>query len=836
MRTDWNLTVSAFIERVSIPGAIDAKDLYVDPGFVLETTKSVVVQTRTTNVFVGIDSSGLYVGQDLLYVPGLTYPNTKILEITEGINIVDTQSIEVGITTTLLFGVDTSTITQDLKLLQIQNIIAKGTYIEEIVYPSEESIFFDTDQVTFDRDQTTFDLFSTIFSQGYVEIFPPSLNNTGIITSNISFYEGNGEYSITLSARTTNNSDEFVDLNFGVGTVVGIASTVITNADAFFPNGSPKTFVGDQVAQLFGIIGLGYTVTGIGTYITSSNIEFFLKTEISPYYSLQPQTTSVNVGGISTLVTVGDLVRGPHFADDTVVTSKSGNTVFFSPESLNTSLRPSDVGFTRLANVGLISNIVEINTTGIFEGDFVVSEVTDPDTFVVSVGTSEIILNQPTINGSETTGDIGITTSIITGINTLNINVGYEILEIPGVISAGTTITGFPKEIQTVHIQENTVGLLTTKLFNIRRTDLLFDSDQITFDTDEYNFGPYSTGITENTKLEAVPAIIAQGTYVTSVVDPIAEYTTFDSTILTTFDSEEITFDSYPVEGYIEIFPKTLNNLGIATTTLTFFNEIYNVSISTFTQNTSPIEDQPLSIFLTTTAEFLFGYYELVETTKNNIFLNKAGINTTPVGIATFTFGYEGDVSRVTTAEDYGDLLDVTFTELNKTINPETNTIQLNTSQISEGQYLKPVTGVFDNESGTFVEIVNSGSIQINVGSSNSIRESVKLQIGNLITKESKRYTFDEFTDYTIQFLTQFPRAFDTENTTAFPAYANPAGSTNGDPSLRYSFTSTPKEFDVNKTLGQKDFPYDITSRQLAAARGRRNYEGPVYPRHVFGR
>ena len=806
MRTDWNLTVSAFIERASIPGSIGALDQYVSPpGFVVETTKLLDVPTRTTNIFVGVDSSGLYVGQDLLYVPGLIYPNTKIKQITEGINTIDSQQIEVGITTTILYNVDTSLLNTNLKLSGVQNIIDQGTSIISV-------------------------------DSNSIEIFPPSLNTTGIITTNISFYEGSGEYSITLSARTTNNFDQFANIDFGVGTVIGIGSTFITNTDAFFPSGGPKIFVGDQVAQLFGIIGTGYTVSGIGTYVSSSFIQFFLKTEINPYRYLQSTTNTVNVGGMSTLIAIGDYVRGQYFTRDTFVTSISGGTVSFDKPTTNTFSLQTSVGFTRSAGVSQISNIVEINTKGIFLGDFAVSNVTDPDTFVVGIGTSQITLNKPTINGSETTGDIGITTTIITGIDTSRIQLGYEILEVPGVISAGTTITGFPKESVTVHVQKNSVGVLTTRLYNIRVTDLLLDSDKTTFDSDIFSFGPYSTGITANTKLLAVPAVIAQGTYVTSVVDPIAEYTTFDSDIVTTFDSEETTFDALPIDGYIEIFPKTLNNLGIATTTLTFFNDIYNLSISTATQNTSPIEDQLLNIFLTTNGEFLFGDYRVVETIKNNIFLNKAGINTIPVGIATFTFGYVGDLSRVTTAEDYGDLLDVTFTEIGKSIDPESNVIQLNTSQISEGQYLKPVTGVFDNESGTFVEIVNPSSIQINVGSSNTIRQSVKLQIGNLITKESKRYTFDKFTNYTIQFLTQFPRAFDTDNTTAFPAYANPAGSANGDPSLRYSFTSTPKEFDVNKTLGRKDFPYDITSRQLAAARGRRNYEGPVYPRHVFGR
>lgn len=836
MRTDWNLTVPSFIERISIPGAIGALNQYIEPpGFLVETTKLVDIKTRTRNISVGIDSSGLYIGQDVKYTLGLIYPNTKIIGINEGINVVNTQNIKVGITTTLLFGVNTSLISEDLKILGVQNIIQNGTSIENIFPQTVENIFFDSDEITFDGSGRTFDSSPTIFTSGYIEIFPPTLNTTGIITTNLSFYEGSGEYTVTLSAPTTNNFDQFTSLDFGIGTVVGIGSTFIYNTNAYFPNGSPKVINGDKVAELFGIIGAGYTVTGIGSYVSSSSIEFFLKTEINPYV-LPIETNSVNVGIITEFIAVGDRVRGQYFDENTLVTFVSTNTVVFDTPSLNTFTARTSVGFTRFAEVSQVSNIVGINTKGIFLDDYVVSEIVDPYTFVTSVGLNEITLNQPTINGSETTGDIGITTDIITGINTTNIDIGYEILEIPGVVSAGTTITGFVKESVTVHIQENSVGVLTTRLFNIRVTDLLFDSDKTTFDSDIFSFGPYSTGIGKNTKLKTVSSVIAEGTYVVSVADPIAENTTFDSTIDSTFDSDIISFDAYPVEGYIDIFPKTLNNLGIATTTLTFYNDIYNLSISNFTQNTSPIEDQLFNIFLTTNAEFLFGNYDLVEVIKNNIFISKSGINTVPVGIATFTFGYDGDLSKVTTAEDYGDILDVTFTELGKTITPNSNIIQVNTSNISEGQYLKPVTEVFDNELGTFVEVVNQNSIKINVGSSNTTNKTVNLKIGNLITKESKRYTYDEFDDYTIQFLTIFPRTFVVENSTAFPAYANPPGSSNGDPSLRYSFTSTPKEFDVNKTLGIKDFPYEITSRELAAARGRRNYESPLYPRHVFGR
>ncbi len=782
MRTDWDFTVLAFIPRVSIPGSISATDQYAPPGFVVQTTKFLEIQTRTTNVFVGIDSSGLYVGQDIIYIPGITYPNTKILQINEGINVISTQSTTIGINTTILSGIDTTGITTETKILLIQNVIAQATSVVSVLPNS-------------------------------VEIFPPSLNFAGVSTSNVSFYEGNGEYSITLSARTTNNFDEFLELDFGIGTVVGVGSTFIFNAEAYFPSGSQKVFVEDELAQIDGIIGPNNTVTGIDTYVKSSFISFSHKTEINPYRYLGAGSSSVSVGGISTLVALGDYVRGPFFTNNTVVTSIVGGNIGFQPPSLNTFALETQIGFTRPVSISPITNTIGINTTGIFVDDYVVSAVTDPDTFVTSVGINEIVLSRDTINGTFTTGNIGVTTNIITGINTARIQAGLTILEIPGVLSTGAVVSGFVRNNVTLNSQFTQIGVNTSRLYNINTTG---------FTTDP------------RTKIFPITGIIGQETTVTSVIDPIAEGLTFDNTTFT-FDSDDITFDSYPVQGYLTISPNSLNSVGIATT-VTFYNEIVSVRISKFTENLTPIEDQLFNIYVDTDAEFLFGQYNLVEDEKNRIYLSQSGINTVSVGVATFVFGFTGGVSKVTTAEDYGDLLDVTFQQEKKNIGITASTIGINTSQISVGQYLNPVTEVFDNQSGTFVTSVGEEFITINVGSSNTSVKSVNLKIGNLITKESKRYSYDTFDSYTIQFLSQFARAFVTENTAVFPAYANPAGSSNGDPSLRYSFTSMPTEWDVNKVLGRKDFPYDINSRELAAARGRRNYESPLYPRHVFGR
>lgn len=468
MRTDWNLTVKVVYYRASTYGDLGALNQYV-VGFTTEVTKNVGFETRTTNVFVGVDSSGLYKNQDIYWtLEGPIYPNTKIADITEGVDIISNQLLTIGFSTTILYNVNTTGITTQTKIIPKANVIAPNTSVVSVGSSS-------------------------------VEIFPASLNTNlvvGIATTTLSFYEFNGQYSITLSARTTNSDTvENFDMNFGVGTVVGIGSTYLSNARLSYPSG----------ATIFRI------------------------------------------------------------------------------------------------------------------GDFVVPNA--------------------------------------------------------DVISQGSTVTG------------------------------------------------------------------------------------------------------YAVTGIVP-------NVGA------------------------------------------FG----------RLFFDSPGINTQPVSALGVVFGYYGDAARVTTANDYGDILDVKFSS-EETIGINTSIISnLDTSQIVVGQYLDPVTGVFDNELGTYVTDIDGDTITINVASSNTESKDILLRIGNIISQASKRYIHTQYTTYTIESLTKFASGIVVDNDSAFPAYGNPPGSSNGDPSLRYIYGLSPTDWDINKVLGVKDFPTDHNRTEFKDLKGRRKYSGPLYPRHVFGR
>jgi hypothetical protein len=234
MRTDWNLTVNVFYTRSSTLASISAKNIYaVD--FVTEQTRSVGLETRTTNVFVGVDSSGLYPGQDVYWtLENGIYPNTKILDIKEGIDIISEQLLTIGMSTTRIYGVDTSLITTQTGIVQKANIIAPNTFVTSV-------------------------------GSTYIDISPASVNTNlvvGIATTTLSFYEYSGTYSVDLSARTTNSFFETLDLSFGVGTVVGIGSTYLDNANITYPSGAKLFEIGDFISPLNNIIGQGTTVIG----------------------------------------------------------------------------------------------------------------------------------------------------------------------------------------------------------------------------------------------------------------------------------------------------------------------------------------------------------------------------------------------------------------------------------------------------------------------------------------------------------------------------------------------------------------------------------------------
>lgn len=608
MRTDWNFETIAFFPRSSISGSIGALDQYITPpGFTTETTKTVGIDTRTTNIFIGLDTSGLYPGQDVEYIPTITYPNTKILRINQGIQVVGIQSSTLGPSTTIISGINTSGITTDLKILQNSNIIGSNTVVVGIL-------------------------------SNAVQIFPASLNVTGV-TTEIKFYQNTNDYNIDISARTTNNFLETVNLGFGTGTVVGVGSTFFFNTDARFPSGSLKFVINDYVVPLTGIISEGYRVVNFDTYVSGITTTFSLRTEINPVRYLQAGTSVLDVPFINRIA-IGDFVRGDYFEETTKVLSIVGTAVSFQPASTNTFAVETSVGFTRYAPIVYPgSTIVGMNTQGIIANESVISPQLDGyinGTVVQFVGSNYIQLSNPTTN----------------------------------------------------------------------------------------------TGIT--------------------------------------------------------------------------------------------------------TGEFLFGFYTTNTFYKDRIYFNKSGINTSLVGVATFTVGYFGGGTKVTTAQDYGDLIDVKFSGIT-TISPNTSNITVDTSQLLVNQYLRPVTEVFDNETGTYITNVGSGNITINVGSSNTDSQTILLEIGDLTLKESKRYLYNPFSSYTFGFLTIFGSGIVVSNDSAFPAYANPPGSSNGDPSLRYGYTSSPTSWDINKVLGVKDFPQDKTGTERAAARGRRTYIG-FYPHHIFGR
>lgn len=262
------------------------------------------------------------------------------------------------------------------------------------------------------------------------------------------------------------------------------------------------------------------------------------------------------------------------------------------------------------------------------------------------------------------------------------------------------------------------------------------------------------------------------------------------------------------------------------------------------TTNTGTVNGAVLRTF------FLDNFRNAVELEKLNPNLEivnyNIGIGSTAHRSSSLKFTYYEE-EKVDTATDYGDLLDVTrsfkslvgvgTTVIDNTIVISTPTSGITTENLSIGQYLKQVRGVFDNETESYIVGIGETSLTINVGSSNTTPKITNIVVGNLIQKETNRYSYNPLSSYTIDFLTKFKSGIDLENLILFPIYGNPPGSSNEDPSLRYKYSMfLPTSWDINKVLGVKDYlALSYIQKERLAARGRRNYKG-IYPRHIFGR
>jgi hypothetical protein len=97
----------------------------------------------------------------------------------------------------------------------------------------------------------------------------------------------------------------------------------------------------------------------------------------------------------------------------------------------------------------------------------------DYNDFIFSLDNSNEIL--PTLETVENVvsyaGTIGITTTIITGIQTTNLEIGFGVAEISGILTTGVTIVGFADEEEKIEISTQTenTNIITEQLFDFTR-------------------------------------------------------------------------------------------------------------------------------------------------------------------------------------------------------------------------------------------------------------------------------------------------------------------------------------------------------------------------------
>jgi fibronectin-binding autotransporter adhesin len=265
----------------------------------------------------------------------------------------------------------------------------------------------------------------------------------GTKDQNAGFTGADGEISINSESKTIRVHDGSTaggfelaraDMsNVGIGTTLTLSTINSTNINVSGLT-STANFLASGISTLNNL-----SVSGVSTFagITTVTGETLFSKQlnvsgVSTYNNNIIQT--LGSVGISTENPIQRLQVGPR---DFITTVSSGGTV------------------------GVSTNIITgINTTGIVIGHEVtgLSTIVATATTVVSIGTAFVSV-------VSTAGTVGVSTNIITGINTSGIVIGYDVIGLSTIVSAGTTV---------ISIGTDAVGIGTTTLNTTIQTGVGF--------------------------------------------------------------------------------------------------------------------------------------------------------------------------------------------------------------------------------------------------------------------------------------------------------------------------------------------------------------------------
>ena len=170
------------------------------------------------------------------------------------------------------------------------------------------------------------------------------------------------------------------------------------------------------------------------------------------------------------------------------------------------------------------------------------------------------------------TGNVGVTTTIITGINTSSITIGLEIEPVTGVIASGTTVVGFTTEVGQVEISDSSLntGSVSSLPLNFGNTEttVVAEPIQVGYGITQSVFGRVTAGAGSTSiltgYLQGIVTEVGEGRILVKVLHHVD-----GSGTLSNVDYQENGVFSFSNTGSVAIHTNGNSNPAIGTTTYT---------------------------------------------------------------------------------------------------------------------------------------------------------------------------------------------------------------------------------------------------------------------------
>lgn len=396
--------ITSFIGGINLTGGIVLDEnlrIGVTNNDTIDTTSGDLILDSFTNL-VRIDSD--------LNVSGLSTfigeIDSSTIKSSSGITIAD--DLRLGVTGTNII----DTVSNDLVLDSITNLVN----INSDLNVSGISTF-----------SSSVDINGDLEVRDYIRI---GINSLTSITGNLVFRSETGE--TVINDNLTVSDSLTVNNNLTVSGELSLSGNLVLSGISTVSSLSPQSSGSGSVGQLDNVFGESYFVDVNATNVNTTNV-----------YSVDVISSEASIGNIT--IGVGSSNKIETLSEDLVLNSLNGNV------KITNSLELLDENFPeRIISLNPSQKFIGIGTN---LSDYQLEIKSQLDK-IVRIGDSYYDFD---VDFSET-GNIGITTTIITGINTSNISIGAQIRPIQNIIDDETIVVGYTDTPSQIEIDTQTLN------------------------------------------------------------------------------------------------------------------------------------------------------------------------------------------------------------------------------------------------------------------------------------------------------------------------------------------------------------------------------------------